>query len=120
MNGYLALMLMVLLTTAGHLLVKRGSARIDFTEGVKRGVVSMANPYTLSGAAAVAGAPLLYMYALSELTLSTAYGFSGLTYAGVVAGGRLFLGERITLYHISGSLVILAGLALWNGPSIFP
>ncbi|MFP4179349.1 MAG: EamA family transporter [Spirochaetaceae bacterium] len=119
MNGYWALMLMVILTTTGQLLVKRGSASIDFAGGIRRGVVSMANPYTISGAAAVAGAPLLYMYALSKLSLSVAYGFSGLSYLGVVAAGRLFLGERITLYHISGSLVILAGLALWNGPSIF-
>lgn len=120
MSGYTALLLMVVLTTAGQFLIKLGSPYIDFSRGFLRGLRSMANARTLAGGAAVIGAPLLYMYALSLLPLSTAYGFSGLSYVGVVAGSRLLLGERITPYHISGSLVILIGLALWNGPSIFP
>lgn len=124
MTPYPALLLMVLMTTTGQLLLKRGSARIAFRRQGKirlaRGLKSMLNPYTMAGGLSVAGAPLLYMYALSRLPLSAAYGFSGLSYVGVVLGSRLFLHERVTLYHISGSLVILAGLALWNGPSMFP
>ena len=120
MSGYAALWLMVLLTSAGQLLVKRGSVRIDFSRGLLAGLCTMANSSTLLGAVAVAGAPLLYMYALSSLPLSTAYGFSGLTYIGVVTGSRLFLREKVTLYHIFGSIVILGGLIIWNGPSIFP
>ena len=120
MSGYAALLAMVVLTTAGQMLLKKGSHRIDFSPGLAAGLRSMCNPVTLFGGLSVAGAPVLYMYALSLLPLSTAYGFSGLSYVGVVLGSRIFLGERVTLYHISGSLVILAGFALWNGASIFP
>ena len=120
MEGYAALLLMVVLTTAGQLLLKDGSRRITFSRGVWSGLASMANPGTLLGGATAAAGPLLYMYALSKLPLATAYGFSGLGYVGVVVGSRLVLKEHITHYHIFGSLVILAGLIIWNGPSIFP
>lgn len=120
MRGYAALALMVLLTTTGQLFLKGGSQRIDFSRGFVRGLRSMANFRTLLGGVTVVAAPLLYMYALSLLPLSTAYGFTGLGYVGVVLGSRIVLEEKITLYHIYGSLVILSGLILWNGPSIFP
>jgi drug/metabolite transporter (DMT)-like permease len=120
MSAYGALTLMVLLTTTGQVLLKRGARRIDFSAGASRGFRSMCNRATLLGGLAAAAAPLLYIYALTKLPLSMAYGFSGLGYVGVVLAGRFFLKERITLYHVFGSLAILCGLAIWNSPSIFP
>lgn len=111
---YLALLLMVLLNTAGQILVKRGAIRIRSHRGIAHLLRTMLNwPLALGGLSVVA-APLLYMYALSHLPLSIGYSFSGLTYLLVVLTGHLLLKERITLYHIAGTLCILAGLSIWN------
>ncbi|MFW6360997.1 MAG: EamA family transporter [Spirochaetota bacterium] len=113
-DPYLALLFMVLLTTAGQILAKRGALRISIRHGFGRLLRTMANwPLALGGLSVVA-APVLYMYALSHLPLSIGYSFSGLTYLLVVLTGHLLLKERITLYHIAGTLCILAGLSVWN------
>jgi len=70
-------------------------------------------PLALGGLSVIAG-PLLYMYALTKVELSVGYSFSGLTYLLVILGGHLLLKERITLYHVLGTLSILAGLTVWN------
>jgi drug/metabolite transporter (DMT)-like permease len=114
MKAYGALVLMVFLNTLGQLLVKRGAVKIVLRNGFAALVRSMLNLYLLLGCASVVLAPLLYMYALSILDLSVGYSFTGLTYVSVVLSGHLLLHERITLYHIAGALVILAGLTIWN------
>ena len=114
MNPYAALLGMVCLNTLGQLLVKRGSGRILTGNGAISLVKSMVNLYLVLGSFSVITAPLLYMYALSKIDLSAAYSFSGLTYVSVVISGHLLLHEKITHYHIIGSLVILAGLTIWN------
>ena len=114
MNPYIALLLMVLLNTLGQLLVKRGAIRIETHLGTAQLIRSMVNwPLALGGLSVIAG-PLLYMYALTKVELSVGYSFSGLTYLMVILGGHLLLKERITLYHVCGTLSILAGLAVWN------
>ena len=113
-NPYLALLLMVLLNTAGQILVKRGAIRIRSHRGIGHLLRTMVNwPLALGGLSVIA-APILYMYALAHLPLSIGYSFSGLTYLLVVLTGHLLLKERITLYHIAGTLCILAGLSVWN------
>lgn len=114
LTPYLALLLMVLLNTAGQILVKRGAIRISIHRGFGHLLSTMLNwPLALGGLAVIA-APILYMYALVHLPLSIGYSFSGLTYLLVVLTGHLLLKERITLYHIAGTLSILAGLSIWN------
>lgn len=114
MNPYIALLLMVLLNTLGQLLVKRGAVRIDIHLGPARLIRSMINwPLALGGLSVIAG-PVLYMYALTKVELSVGYSFSGLTYLMVVLSGHLLLKERIGIYHVLGTLTILAGLMVWN------
>jgi drug/metabolite transporter (DMT)-like permease len=114
MNPYIALLLMVLLNTLGQLLVKRGAVRIDIHLGLAHLIHSMVCwPLALGGLSVIAG-PMLYMYALTKVELSVGYSFSGLTYLLVVLGGHLLLKERITLYHVLGTLAIIAGLTVWN------
>ena len=105
---------MVLLNTAGQILVKRGAIRISIHRGLGYLLRSMANWPLILGGLSVVAAPVLYMYALAHLPLSIGYSFSGLTYLLVVLTGHLLLKERITLYHIAGTLCILAGLSIWN------
>ncbi len=114
LDPYFALLLMVVLNTAGQILVKRGAIRIKIHRGFLNLLRTMANwPLALGGLSVIAG-PVLYMYALSYLPLSIGYSFSGLTYLLVVLTGHLLLKERITLYHIAGTLCILTGLSIWN------
>src|SRR6056297_3522914 len=114
MNPYVALLFMVMLNTIGQLLVKRGAVRIDIHLGTAHLLRSMLNwPLALGGLSVIAG-PVLYMYALTKVELSVGYSFSGLTYLMVVLGGHLLLKERITLYHVLGTLTILGALAVWN------
>lgn len=114
MNPYMALLLMVVLNTAGQLLVKKGALRLVMHRGIPAFLKSGFNFYLAGGGLSVVAAPLLYMYALSKLELNVGYSFSGLTYLVVVLSGHFILHEKITLYHIGGSLAILAGLAIWN------
>jgi len=114
MNPYAALLCMVVLSTMGQLLVKRGSGRLITGKGARALIGSLANGPLLAGVLSVISAPLLYMYALSKVELSIGYSFSGLTYLSIVVCGHLVLREKITLYHILGSLAILAGLTIWN------
>jgi len=113
-NPYIALLLMVILNTVGQLLVKKGALRLVLHRGFLELVKSSINPYLLLGGGSVIAAPLLYMYALSKVELNVGYSFSGLTYLSVVLSGHLLLHEKISLYHIGGSLAILAGLTIWN------
>jgi drug/metabolite transporter (DMT)-like permease len=113
-NPYLALLLMVILNTVGQLLVKKGAHRLILHRGIPVFIKSGFNPYLIGGGLSVVAAPLLYMYALSKVELNAAYSFSGLTYLAVILSGHFILHEKITLYHIGGSLAILAGLAIWN------
>lgn len=114
MIAYASLLLMVFLNTLGQLLVKRGALKIVMHRGFWTMLKSMVNLNLALGSLAVVAAPLLYMYALTMVELNIGYSFSGLTYLSVVLSGHLILHEKITLYHILGSLVILAGLTIWN------
>lgn len=114
MNPYAALLLMVVLNTVGQLLVKKGALRLVLHRGIPAFLKSGLNLFLIGGGLSAAAAPLLYMYALSKLELNVGYSFSGLTYLSVVLSGHFFLREKITLYHIGGSLAILAGLVIWN------
>ncbi len=105
---------MVFLNTVGQLLVKRGAVKLVVYRGLLKLLKSMFNIQLFLGAMAVILGPLLYMYALSKVELNVGYSFSGLTYLSVVLSGHLLLHEKITLYHIGGSLAILAGLMIWN------
>ncbi|HDQ13693.1 MAG TPA: hypothetical protein ENN41_02625 [Sediminispirochaeta sp.] len=113
-RAYAALLLMVLMNTLGQILVKKGAVQLDLHLGWKKFLKSLYTPYLIGGVLAVVLGPLLYMYALTEVELNVAYSFSGLTYLSVVISGHLLLHERITYYHIAGSLAILAGLTVWN------
>lgn len=111
---YGALLVMVLLTTAGQLGAKTGALRLRPGKGLRPLLRSAFNLPLLAGTGAVLTAPLFYFYALARIPLSQAYGFTALNYILVHFAGTLFLGEKKNRYHTAGILCIAAGVAVWS------
>ena len=89
---YAALLGMVVLTTFGQVMLKRGAVLVEADRGWGALARSLANPGLAWGLAASLVAPALYFYALTRIDLAVAYSFNGLTFALVFLAGRVFLG----------------------------
>ena len=117
---YIELLIMIILTSLSQVLIKIGSGKIRTGDGSGMLISSFINPYIIIGTALVLGAPLLYFSALSHLNLNTAFSFNGLAYILVIILGRSILKEKISIFHIAGGLLILAGFVIWNqGADLF-
>ncbi len=117
------LLLVVLLSSAGQILVKLGADKtlppsaVD-PAGSAAGLTLFRralNPYLLAGMACVVLVPLLYTRALAGMPLSRAYGATGLTYPLVILASAVVLKERVGRRQVAGGLLILAGFLLWSG-----
>jgi drug/metabolite transporter (DMT)-like permease len=123
----LLLALTVVLSAVGQLLTKAGADRtlpdsdalknVSPFAAVRRFLRKAANPFLICGLVVVAAVPFLYTRALASLSLTKAYGATGLTYPLVIFGSAVILRERISLRHIAGGLLIFAGFLVWN---VFP
>ncbi len=58
------------------------------------------------------GATLLWIYILQKINLVQAYPFVALGFILVPMAAVLFLGEKINIYYVGGTALILAGLWL--------
>lgn len=70
------------------------------------------DPLFLSGLFAVIPAGLCWIYAIKHINLSIAYPFIGLTFALVLVGSAVVLHESVTIAHIIGTLLIVAGISI--------
>lgn len=113
-TGYFLLSIMIILTAGSQILVKRGAMRIQTNQGVCQLIKTAFNIPLIAGSAAVIAAPVLYINALSMLPLNRAFSFNGLSYIFVIILSRLFLHEKVSLFHIAGGLCILVGFIVWN------
>ena len=111
---YIKLFLMVILTSFSQILIKTGSGKIITKRGTAVLFKTFFNPFIIVGMVSVAVAPLFYFSALSILPLNAAFSFNGLGYILVIILSGLILKERITIFHISGGLLILGGFLVWN------
>jgi uncharacterized membrane protein len=109
---YLLLLAMPVLVCLGQILLKKNSGSIVTDEGAVRFLISLANPGIITGAAAVAGAPLLYIGALEAVPLSRAFAFNSLTYTLVFISSRFFLKEDAGFLNAAGTVLITAGFLL--------
>ena len=74
---------------------------------------SLANPKLIFGAILYVAGFLTWMWLLSKSELSTIYPIIiGLSYVAVLAVSFLVLKEHLSIYKISGALLILIGLLL--------
>jgi drug/metabolite transporter (DMT)-like permease len=102
---HLWLLLACLTAAGGQLLLKLGAeGRTQFMEFI--------NPYALAGLSGYAISCALWLYCLSKLPLRVVYPYTALTFALVIAGAWLFLGERFGMRALLGTGLVLAGLVM--------
>lgn len=70
------------------------------------------NPWVISGMAAALLAGVAYMSALTQLELSQAYPFMGLSFVIVLILSSVCFQEPMTLIKVVGVLLIVGGIAL--------
>lgn len=112
--AYIYLLLMVILTTAGQLLIKRGAAEVVLKGSVFQKINSVCNRNIILASGLVIIAPVFYIMALRELDLSIAFAFTGINYILVSLGGKLFFGETLTKFHYLGMSCIFVGVIIFG------
>lgn len=101
-----------LLTTGGVLLLRRAMSGVDELSAGTLGSLLL-EPTFLGGFVLYAASFVTWLLALRRYEAVVIFpAFVGAGYAGVVLGGRLFLGESLTATRVAGIAVILAGVVL--------
>lgn len=115
--AYLYILATVVLTVYGQLVVKwrvgelgaLPAGTIDKAEILLRLTVT---PWMLSVYAAAVLAGLAWMVAVSQLELSRAYPFVGLTFGLVLVASAVCFGEALTAGKVLGTGLIIAGIVV--------
>ena len=114
MVNYISLFIMVILTSIGQILVKKGAINIHYNKGLKCFIKTFFNKFVVLGAIAVLAAPFFYIYALISLKLSTAYTSTAFIHVFVFFGSWLILKEKANSYHFIGVFFIFLGILIFN------
>ncbi len=115
MAAYLYILATVVLTAYGQLILKwrvgelggLPTGAVEKTEALLRFSVT---PWMLTVYAAAFLAGLAWMVAVSQLELSRAYPFVGLTFAVVLIASVVFFGEALTAGKVLGTGLIVLGI----------
>ncbi len=106
----------VLLTAGAQLALKIASGRhaepSETTGWFQSILMQLLDPLTIAAIGLYVGSLVLWLLALRSLPLSLAYPFSGLTIAVVALLGWFFLKESISVTHLIGMGLILAGVVM--------
>jgi len=119
MRSMLKLLAFAVLIAAGQLLFKRtaqGVADVTGTVAIVQRI--MFDPYFIAATAMYLAATFLWIFALREIPLSSAYPFMALAFVLVPAGAMFFFGESLDLRYFIGLALILAGIAVISSSSI--
>jgi len=114
MINYLFLAIMVLLTTAGQVLIKLAAHMMVLDKGGSGFIRSLLNRYFISGAAATFAAPVFYFLALRVIPLSAAYAFVAFLYITVFFSGWFILKEKVNRYHLIGISIVFIGVIIFH------
>lgn len=114
MAAFLLMTLMGMMTAGGQVLIKLGMKGRERPAGITGMILFCVNLRIIVGLLLVLIAPLVYIQALKHLGLSGAYGLNGLSYIFVFAFSRIFLGEKATILHLAGLILIVGGVAVWS------
>lgn len=114
MIAYVALLLMVVLSTLGQIFIKKGAHKLVFGNGIATLARSFFNVNVIAGSAFVVAAPLAYLYALTLVDLRIAFSFTGLNYVLVFLSGFFIFKEKVTSLHVAGIMVVVAGVVVFN------
>lgn len=104
-------------SAAGQLLLKKGMSTIGpltLTPDQFFNIVWRigTNPWVVVGLSIYVFGTIFWLSALSRVDLSFAYPFASLSYIAMILGGWLLFSERIDIWRIAGSLVIMTGVIL--------
>jgi drug/metabolite transporter (DMT)-like permease len=107
----------LLADTIGQLSFKAASRGADHLDGLAHWRSLLVQPLLWLGLAAFASEFLLWLALLSLIPLSQAVLVGCINIIGVMVGGRLFFGERLTLPRTSALVLIAVGVGLvgWGG-----
>jgi len=114
LSAFLLMILMGIMTAAGQVLIKLGMLGSESPSGISAMVRVCLNFRIITGFMLALSAPLVYIQALKFLGLSATYGLNGLSYIFVFAFSRIFLGERVSVLHLAGLVLIAGGVAVWS------
>jgi len=114
MINYISLLMMVILTSTGQILVKKGAVNIHYNKGLISFIKTFFNKFIIMGTIVTLAAPCFYIYALINLELSIAYTFTAFIYIFVFLGSWLILKEKANFYHFVGISFIAFGIFVFN------
>ena len=114
MINYIALFVMVILTSTGQILIKKGAVNIHYNKGLVNFITTFFNKFIIFGAVVTLLAPCFYIYALINVALSIAYTFTAFIYIFVFLGSWLILKENANFYHFIGIAFIFLGVCIFN------
>ncbi|MBL8056226.1 MAG: EamA family transporter [Anaerolineales bacterium] len=104
-------------SAAGQLLLKKGMSTmgpltisLDQIFGILWRIGT--NPYVVIGLTIYVCGTVFWLAALSRVDLSFAYPFASLSYIAMIIGGWLLFSEKVDLWRIGGSLIIMLGVIL--------
>ncbi len=104
-------------SAAGQLLLKKGMSTmgpltisLDQISGILWRIGT--NPYVVIGLTIYVCGTVFWLAALSRVDLSFAYPFASLSYIAMIVGGWLLFAEKVDLWRIGGSLIIMLGVIL--------
>jgi multidrug transporter EmrE-like cation transporter len=117
MTGYLYIAATLLFGTYSQMIVKwrvgeAGAFPRGLGDKVEFLVTLVFSPWVISAAVAVLIAALAWVAALTQLELSRAYPFMGLTFATVLIFSAVFFSEAVTVPKAVGVGLIMAGIVV--------
>ena len=101
----------ILFSVAGQILLKSGTQHLAGHDRLAFLVAAFRNVHVMSGLAAWAASTICWLYVLRVAPLSRAYGLTSLTYVLILLAGIHLFGERVRPLHITGTVLIVIGIA---------
>lgn len=105
----------IALGSCGHLLIKMGvtvAARQSASGLLERFAHYLLQPAAMTGLLIYGLGTLLWIYAVSQRSISFLYPLTALTYVAVALGGKFFFGEAISTQRWIGIAVVVFGVAM--------
>ena len=115
MMNFILILIGVLLNAAAQLMLKKGMMIIGHIQVSVDAILTMlpkllSNLYIWGGLSSYVISVLVWLIVLSRVEVSYAYPFLSIGYIVTAFIGYYFLGESMSLYKISGILVICLGI----------
>ena len=101
----------VVFSVIGQLFLKSGAGHLAGLGRVEFLIAAARDVRIVSGLMAWIASTLCWLYVLRVAPLSRAYGLTSLTYVFIFLASVLFLGERVRLLHVAGTVLIVTGIA---------